>query len=348
MLVILNSNRLRFSNIQIFSFIFLFYLFKDTYTSFGRLIDPNDVLIRSLESQGLQQLYSLSSSSSNQVPGADSNRTYINTNNHKRELKKLNHSILIAYLDLLEILVKAPNTQIQIEQPAPVQTNELGEQIQNPEPIIIIKTLREQKLQDIELLFINMHHLINELRPHQARDNIRCILEMQKQQRVEIAQKFKSHLYKIVDLLKSCIQSIQPSSNLSKSKIFMDELNLLISSANNIQKSLDKFSTHNNVNSRKTNGFAHSHESMQTDFNNEDIEMRSNTSEIYDEQQNNLIDLVNNKNQKFYSGDLADLKETKVNCSSSSQIQINNKNCDFKDLILCDLIDEFLIKENEF
>ena len=179
-------------------------------------------------------------------------RKTINTNIYKRELKKLNHSILIAYLDLLEILVKAPNTQIQIEQtiestPANENGGASAEQAQEPvtTTTTIIKTLREQKLEDIELLFINMHHLINELRPHQARDNIRCILEMQKQQRAETAQKFKTHLYKIVDLLKICIQSIQTSASLSngssKANIFLEELVSLKTNAYQLSKSLDKF-----------------------------------------------------------------------------------------------------------
>lgn len=124
----------------------------------------------------------------------------INTNNHKRELKKLNHSILVAYLDLLDILVHAPNTQIEIEQPpsavvhnaeAATTSEEGGASEQPPQPNVILKTVREQKLGDLELLFINMHHLINELRPHQARDTLRCILEMQRQQRIDMAAKFK-------------------------------------------------------------------------------------------------------------------------------------------------------------
>lgn len=124
----------------------------------------------------------------------------INTNNHKRELKKLNHSILVAYLDLLDILVHAPNTQIEIEQPpsavvhnaeAAATSEEGGASEQPPQPNVILKTVREQKLGDLELLFINMHHLINELRPHQARDTLRCILEMQRQQRIDMAAKFK-------------------------------------------------------------------------------------------------------------------------------------------------------------
>lgn len=125
----------------------------------------------------------------------------INTNNHKRELKKLNHSILVAYLDLLDILVHAPNTQIEIEQPPSAvvhnaeaaATSEEGGAAEQPppQPNVILKTVREQKLGDLELLFINMHHLINELRPHQARDTLRCILEMQRQQRIDMAAKFK-------------------------------------------------------------------------------------------------------------------------------------------------------------
>ncbi len=64
--------------------------FKDNYSCFGKLIDPNDVLIRTLESQGIARIYK--------------------TNDHKKELKKLNRSILINYLALLDILVKSPNT----------------------------------------------------------------------------------------------------------------------------------------------------------------------------------------------------------------------------------------------
>lgn len=162
---------------------------KDTYECFGKEIDPNDVLIRSLDQQGIQRLYKTPVAAEAAAAQKESaqQQAPININNHKKELKKLNHSILIAYLDLLEILVKAPNTQLPLDQ----QQIDLNSQQQT------FKTLRDQKLEDIENLFINMHHLINELRPHQARDNIRCILEMQKRQRLETANKFKTHLFKI-------------------------------------------------------------------------------------------------------------------------------------------------------
>ena len=57
----------------------------------------------------------------------------------KKELRKLNHSILVNFLDLIDILIKCP------ESPR-----------------------REEKVDDINLLFIHMHHLINEFRPHQV------------------------------------------------------------------------------------------------------------------------------------------------------------------------------------
>lgn len=267
------------------------------------------MLIRSLESQGIQRLYSTST--------VASRGHQIDINEHKKELKKLNHSILIAYLDLLEILVKAPNTQIQIEQ---TQSPSVGATTSgtgsaagvtddaNPQPVIIYKTLREQKLEDMELLFINMHHLINELRPHQARDNIRCILEMQKQQRVDTARKFKSHLYKIIDLLTKCIESVSEKMDESGSgEKLIDELNGFMTHAQHLGDELSKFDNTNKPH-RLTNG--------QQDNKQIDQDMLEETT---------------SSNVKFVNKKYA-----------------NSRNCDANDLILCELIDEFLINENEF
>lgn len=57
----------------------------------------------------------------------------------KKELRKLNHSVLVNFLDLIDILIKCP---------------------ESPK--------RDEKIEDINLLFIHMHHLINEFRPHQV------------------------------------------------------------------------------------------------------------------------------------------------------------------------------------
>ena len=265
-------------------------------------------------------------------------RKTINTNIYKRELKKLNHSILIAYLDLLEILVKAPNTQIQIEQTiesTPANENGGASAEQPQEPVTttttIIKTLREQKLEDIELLFINMHHLINELRPHQARDNIRCILEMQKQQRAETAQKFKTHLYKIVDLLKICIQSIQTSASLSngssKANIFLEELVSLKTNAYQLSKCLDKFDSGSA--GKHLNGYS------------TDVEMKESGSSGGD----GLLSLSKESSSKQLKSGGSKLAKL---ANGVDRLEQQYESCEFKDLILCDLIDEYLKKENEF
>ena len=45
---------------------------------------------------------------------------------------------------------------------------------------------REQKIKDLSVLFINMHHLINEFRPHQARETLCVIMERQRKQREDM------------------------------------------------------------------------------------------------------------------------------------------------------------------
>ena len=274
---------------------------KDTYSCFGKLVDPNEPLIRSLESQGIQRLYSISSNGT------------INMNNHKKELKKLNHSILIAYLDLLEVLVKAPNTQLPLDQ----QQIDINNEQQ------LFKTLRDQKLEDIELLFINMHHLINELRPMQARDNIRCILELQKRQRLEIALKFKTHLFKIVDLLKVCIESIQQNDKNAKTSIFLEELKTLMASANQLTHTLEKIE--------------------QTTANAKNVNIESKQVE--------MMECEDGEEKSLFSCSDIVLKTKRTPNSAGQPHQRDpqaNKYCDFKDLILCDLIDDFLLQENEF
>jgi mediator of RNA polymerase II transcription subunit 7 len=102
-------------------------------------------------------------------------------------LKKLCFAILTNYLDLLQIVSRSTLTP----------SSDSGS-----------TTLREQKLYEIELLFINIHHLINELRPHQARETLRVILEEQKQQREKTSEKLYSFLNRIVDVLNSAVYSL--------------------------------------------------------------------------------------------------------------------------------------------
>ncbi|VDN16379.1 unnamed protein product [Dibothriocephalus latus] len=80
-------------------------------------------------------------------------RVYPQTYNRKLELKKLNFSILANYLDLLDVITRDPSSP-----------------------------RRTEKLEHLGILFVNMHHILNEYHPHQARD-----LEMLRYQ-VDIAR----------------------------------------------------------------------------------------------------------------------------------------------------------------
>ena len=122
----------------------------DSYSMFGQPFSSEDCIVASLESQGIRRLYS-----AKEV-------------DRKRELRKLNHSILVNFLDLIDILIKTPDS-----------------------------AKREEKIEDLNLLFIHMHHLINEFRPHQARETLRVMLHVQKRKRCQVAEKFREHLDKV-------------------------------------------------------------------------------------------------------------------------------------------------------
>ncbi|XP_023335160.1 mediator of RNA polymerase II transcription subunit 7 [Eurytemora carolleeae] len=134
---------------------------QDTYSMFGIQINNDDAIIQTLESQGIKKL----------LPNKDVDR--------KKELRKLNHSIMLNFLDLLEILIKCP---------------ESGK--------------REEKIDDINLLFIHMHHLINEFRPHQARETLRVMLMVQKRRRVQFTSRFKEQLEKVKGIIQEALEAL--------------------------------------------------------------------------------------------------------------------------------------------
>uniref|UniRef100_A0A1I8B289 Mediator of RNA polymerase II transcription subunit 7 n=1 Tax=Meloidogyne hapla TaxID=6305 RepID=A0A1I8B289_MELHA len=105
---------------------------------FGETFDLEGALLPSLTDTGCQQLYSASG-------------------NWRSELLKLNRSLVAAFLDLVEVLIRCPDNEERIE-----------------------------KIETIRTLFINIHHLINEYRPVQARDTLRQLI---KHQNLEITAK---------------------------------------------------------------------------------------------------------------------------------------------------------------
>ncbi|CAG0916032.1 unnamed protein product [Notodromas monacha] len=96
------------------------------------------------------------------------------------ELKKLNISVVTNFLDLLDIMIKCPEEDVRI-----------------------------QKMEDISLLFIHLHHLINEYRPLQAREASRVMLEVQKRKRLELVDSLDESIAETIAAVK--VLSIAPS-----------------------------------------------------------------------------------------------------------------------------------------
>ena len=132
-----------------------------SYSMFGNIFTSEDCIVASLESQGIRRLYS----------AKDVDR--------KRELRKLNHSVLVNFLDLLDYLIKSPDSDKRVE-----------------------------KVADLNLLFIHMHHLINEFRPHQARETLRMMLNVQKRKRLQLADKFQEHLDKVQETIQEALAAL--------------------------------------------------------------------------------------------------------------------------------------------
>ena len=91
---------------------------------------------------------------------------------------------MVNFLDLLDLLIRCP---------------------ESPK--------REEKIEDLNLLFIHMHHLINEFRPHQARETLRVMLHVQRRRRLQVADRFQLHLDKVKKLRSQFVISFQCCSN---------------------------------------------------------------------------------------------------------------------------------------
>ncbi|KAK4886571.1 hypothetical protein RN001_002842 [Aquatica leii] len=157
----------------------------DQYHMFGNAFNTEENIIRPLESQGIKRLYPMHF-------------------DRRRELKKLNQSLLANFLDLLDLLVHCPDSP-----------------------------RRAEKVEDLSLLFIHIHHLLNEFRPHQARETLRVMMDLQRRQRIETAHRFQKHLDKVQEILQQALQSL-PEAMEVDSKLLV-ETDLLVNKDSSLQ-----------------------------------------------------------------------------------------------------------------
>jgi len=134
-------------------------------------------------------------------------RLYPQNFDHRRELKKINLSVLVNFLDLLDVLIHCPDSP-----------------------------KRQEKIDDISLLFIHMHHLINEFRPHQARETLRVMMEVQKRQTFETCDRFQKHLEMSVEIIKQALNNLPEQLDVGDSKVLAMAEALLPKSKSGIAK----------------------------------------------------------------------------------------------------------------
>eukprot|EP01117_Protostelium_nocturnum_P013300 TRINITY_DN494_c0_g1_i3.p2 TRINITY_DN494_c0_g1~~TRINITY_DN494_c0_g1_i3.p2 ORF type:complete len:130 (-),score=26.66 TRINITY_DN494_c0_g1_i3:1063-1452(-) len=126
---------------------------------FGKTFTTQDVL-PTLEEGGRKQLYPKENFS------------------HIEELKKLNRSLNMKYIELLTFL------------------------IENPEQY-------QSKVEDIELILINMHHLLNSYRPHQARQTLITLLENQIQNRKDQIKSNNQGIQQVTKMFEDCVNILE-------------------------------------------------------------------------------------------------------------------------------------------
>ncbi|KAG0170933.1 Mediator of RNA polymerase II transcription subunit 7 [Apophysomyces sp. BC1034] len=95
-----------------------------------------------------------------------------------QELKKLNRALIVQFLDLLKVLVTDPDA--------------FG-----------------QRIERISYIFINMHHILNEYRPHQARETLRLLMENQLARKRQQAAELRRKSAEMMTLLQNFGQEVR-------------------------------------------------------------------------------------------------------------------------------------------
>lgn len=99
----------------------------------------------------------------------------------------------------------------------------------------------------MSLLFIHIHHLLNEFRPHQARETLRVMMELQRRQRSETTLRFQKHLEKVQEILQHALQMLPDTSDLDSKLAINTEAMECTDSFNSEQLNSDPCSTNDRI-----------------------------------------------------------------------------------------------------
>jgi mediator of RNA polymerase II transcription subunit 7 len=92
-----------------------------------------------------------------------------NVANIKGELQKLNHSLLIAFARLVKTMAVAPLES-------------------------------EAKIEEIRVVLVNAHHLINTMRPIQARQGLEAMMRVQIRRKRDAAEEMRGYVFGVCGL----------------------------------------------------------------------------------------------------------------------------------------------------
>ena len=109
--------------------------------------------------------------------------------------------------------------------------------------------------------------------------------------------------------------------------------------AADLTKTLDSMDSVSNANNKKLNADQHDIDMIPVAENNDELDDKSDLAASIKLINSNLIKKQSSSSSSNNGPHTIDQQR---------HHQSMNSNCDFKDLILCDLIDDFLLKENEF
>lgn len=102
----------------------------------------------------------------------------IHVTDFKKELRALNRELQLHILELADVLVERPSQYAR-------------------------------RVEEISLIFKNLHHLLNSLRPHQARATLIHILELQIERRKQAIEDIKRRREEAQKLLKEALGTLE-------------------------------------------------------------------------------------------------------------------------------------------
>lgn len=156
------------------------------YRAFGNVWQVKDEL-PNLEQMGIKQLYNAATKQPHDNENVGKEETMegkieeekgeVSIYQYKiQELKKMMKSLLLNYLELVSVLSVNPS-------------------------------LYETKVDNIRTILVNIHHLLNEYRPHQSRESLIMLLEEQ----VEYKKQEIKKIEEVCDVVRKKLKSIQES-----------------------------------------------------------------------------------------------------------------------------------------